>query len=459
MEQKRFDTILGKQRARARLREFIGTNLFSYKNARVLCLPGENGREIEHVYRKLGFQDKNIVGVEMDPSAARGVRSHYPNIDVREGDLHSVVKAIVTSGKEEPFDVVSLDFCGQFSLDKLTCLRLLQTAGKLKNRCVIATNFFAGREKQDAQYMIRLEYSQAACERQSDEEAIFDLLNGGDIAATINSGVPLDVARDHAPRRATINELTHYAAMIRLWRAYGIVIGEREIDDLIRIRNRPITERADFIRFFVGSPTEAPGVACVLKMFELQNILEAALQMFPGALSFTNDGSPSTIAFALARRAMELFIHVYGRSQMLAAHAGYSYINDAGHKMISDFCAFLYHEDKLNRQPTIFVPGEGGSIKLCPTPQSFGHPLAYVEYVNDVGLLIPKTLRREPNPLQPVARIDLGGGALPIDHGGMKNKIVAALKRGRTDDEIMAKWPVTIGTLRALRANITMGRT
>jgi hypothetical protein len=457
VEQRRFDMILGKQRARGRLREFIRANLFSYKNARVLCLPGENGREIEHVYRKLGFQDKNIVGVEMDPHAARGVRIHYPGIDVREGDLHSAVKAIVVSDKEEPFDVVSLDFCGQFSLDKLTCLRLLQTAGKLKNRCVIATNFFAGREKRHTQNVIRLEYSQAASEGESDEEAILALLNGEEIATTIDSDVPLGVARDHAPRRATINELTHYAAMLRLSRVHRIVIGEREIDDLIRVRNRPITERADFIRFFMGNSSEAPGVACTLKIFELQNILETTLRMFPGAIRFTNNNNPSTIAFALARRAMELFIHAYGRSQMLTAHAGYSYINDAGHKMISDFSAFRYHEDKLNRQPTIFVPDGCGSIELCPTPRSFGHPLAYVEYVNDVGLLIARTLKR-PN-LQPVARIDLGGGALPIDHGGTKNKIVAALKRGRTDDEIMAKWPVTIGTLRALRANITMGRT
>lgn len=97
-EEKRFDMILGKQRARARLRDFIGKRLHSYRNGRVLCLPGEHGREIEHVYRKLGFQDRNIVGLEADAGAFQGVREHYPKITSHNETIDDYLSRVISIG-------------------------------------------------------------------------------------------------------------------------------------------------------------------------------------------------------------------------------------------------------------------------------------------------------------------------------------------------------------------------
>lgn len=456
--------ILGKQRARARFREFIGAHLFARKNARVLCLPGENGREVEHVYRKLGFRDENIVGVEMDARAARGVRTHYPRIEVREGELLDVVGDIVTSKSESPFDVVSLDFCGNFSPEKILALSLLQTTGKLADRCIVGTNFFAGREQKHTQLAIRGNYAAHLQSLASSAERAKFVTAGDAWGESIRAragGAKLNDARDDAIRSAIIQEMTHDGPMLLLSRQYHVTVQEAALDAHLKDRGMSREMRQQLVPMALkedgGKMLYGPQFALDIRMFEMRKALEALIRAHPGAWRIPESDDPGAVALSFARKAASAFLDEYGQAHVPVAHDGYSYINDAGHKMVSDYFLFQHHADALSALPRSMDIEDDGEIVLAPDPGTFWPPKAYVQYIYELSAryhAIPQLWVQKYKP-----RVDLGGGALPIDQDGMKAKIVKALKNGRTDDEVMAKFPVTKGTLSALRANITMGRT
>ena len=214
--EKRFDMILGKQRARARLREFIGKHLHSRKNARVLCLPGEHGREIEHVYRKLGFRDENITGIEADLASVKGVQEHYPHITVHEGTVaeyakQEAIRCIESEAKPRPFSVVSLDYCGVFSRDKLEFLSTMAALGHLSDNVVIAVNLFAGRESQVNQKEMR---EALAC-RLSFERKDPRISNVTQYLSTAR-GAELDDARDVCTALNVEDFVCHQAAGRRM---------------------------------------------------------------------------------------------------------------------------------------------------------------------------------------------------------------------------------------------------
>ena len=152
---KRFDLDVGKRRLRKRWREFVKKRSFDRKQQRILCFPGEYGFEIEQVYRPLGFKDENIFGVERDPDAAKAIRSRYPKINLFEGEMVDFVNQY----EGPPFGVVSLDYCGHFSDDKMKPLMLLTAGGRLGDRCCVCLNLLAGREQTEDKETLRSLYA------------------------------------------------------------------------------------------------------------------------------------------------------------------------------------------------------------------------------------------------------------------------------------------------------------
>lgn len=460
--EKRFDMILGKQRARARLREFIGEHIFDRKNARVLCLPGENGREIEHVYRKLGFRDENIVGAEIDRHAAKGVRTHYPRIDLREGSLLDVVQKIVTSPDEPPFDVVSLDFCGNFTEEKFFPLRFLQMTGKLARRVVVASNLFAGREQTRGQQDLRSGYMQHLIGGASSEELaqfVYSTEAWADHATKQSDNVTLASARDHAARTAMINELTHYGPSCTMSRMHNIAISREDLERTLKSRGVNNESRRHIVPYVMTNPFTMPMGAVLAQTHELYEALLPILKNAPKAFKATIDSNstPEVVALAWARKVGSAFSDDFGQAHVPIAEAAYSYINDAGHRMVSDYMLFQDNSEHLRRLPQAIAVDTEGGLFLDPDPDDFRPPHEYAQYICKIVQRYHKIPQLWTQGIS--ARVDLGGGALPIDQDGMKEKIVKALKNGRTDDEIMAKYPVTVGTLRALKAHITMAKT
>ncbi len=130
-----------KRKWRKEWAQFIDENTDKKNRARmrVLCLPGKNCLEIP-LYVQLGFDPKNIVGVEGGDRVARAefeLNAPKLGIDHRVGDLEDILST------EAPFDVVSLDFHGFMGKKNFEiCQRI-----PLADKAVVMTNFLARREK------------------------------------------------------------------------------------------------------------------------------------------------------------------------------------------------------------------------------------------------------------------------------------------------------------------------
>lgn len=127
---------------RTKLKGFIGENTdpSKRKDMKVLCLPGVECLEIP-LYLELGFQPKNIIGVEagivqgkIHPEVIERFRKNAAKfgIQTRIGKLENILK---TEGTV--FDVVSLDFLGPVNLTVQAILRDI----RYSPRTVVATNF------------------------------------------------------------------------------------------------------------------------------------------------------------------------------------------------------------------------------------------------------------------------------------------------------------------------------
>jgi len=125
---------------------FIKETFSTPSDKKVLCFPGDGGREIIEVYRKFNIPDHNIVAVEKDTGIAKGLRERFPNVDVQGGELHDYV----TKNPNERFDIVSLDFMSTYEGNRATINKIIQL-GLLKPHSILGTNFFYSREAKATQ--------------------------------------------------------------------------------------------------------------------------------------------------------------------------------------------------------------------------------------------------------------------------------------------------------------------
>lgn len=135
---------------RKKLQEFINehTDLEKRKHLRVLCLPGKRCLEIP-LYLELGFNPKNIVGVEGGDQQARTEfqqNAEKLGIDFRLGKLEKIVKE-----EKQPFDVISLDFLGPICVGYANILADLY----LSEKALLMVNFMAKRENKIAQLNLK----------------------------------------------------------------------------------------------------------------------------------------------------------------------------------------------------------------------------------------------------------------------------------------------------------------
>ena len=154
-----------KQLSRERLRDFIRKNLLCYrkpKNVRVVCFPGaekegEEAIEVKEVYDALGIPRKNIVGLEGDPEKAERLRRADLGIKVVNSFDVDFFEAT-----DQKFDVVSLDYTGQQTDDKLRALGLMVGKGMIERFGVLCTNYAAQRESEFMQTELLHKYTRVA---------------------------------------------------------------------------------------------------------------------------------------------------------------------------------------------------------------------------------------------------------------------------------------------------------
>ena len=460
--EKRFDMILGKQRARARLREFIGKHLHSRKNARVLCLPGEHGREIEHVYRKLGFRDENITGIEADLASVKGVQEHYPHITVHEGTVaeyakQEAIRCIESEAKPRPFSVVSLDYCGVFSRDKLEFLSTMAALGHLSDNVVIAVNLFAGRESQVNQKEMR---EALAC-RLSFERKDPRISNVTQYLSTAR-GAELDDARDVCTALNVEDFVCHQAAGRRMC-FHGPYSHCRhvKVDWLSPTMRQSMVwsiehNGLDQAKLLLGDHLPVFAIdACMNELIE--QLAEAAKHLPPRMLANDSTDVIERRVWIQGINCGDFLVHKHGPGYYLTAAERYSYINDAGHRMNSDYLYFRrVDQQRINRIRDWAVVDDDGFLQVCPEICAM-EPVEKILHIQALCQAFVPLLKDEMKIDEVPERIHLGGGAIPMDSEKVRQRITHLIQRGKTDDEIMSRYPVTVGSLRAYRAHVTRG--
>jgi hypothetical protein len=118
----------------------------------VVCLPGPEALEIIHVYDKLGIPRRRIWGVENHSDAVRQLRNLNLGIQIYEGDLIDFFNGKPdvrdkSLPNEEKFDIVNLDFQGQFKGEETNILSAIFHNNHYRKHMLLGTNFFGSRER------------------------------------------------------------------------------------------------------------------------------------------------------------------------------------------------------------------------------------------------------------------------------------------------------------------------
>ena len=148
----------------------------------------------------------------------------------------------------------------------------------------------------------------------------------------------------------------------------------------------------------------------------------------------------------------------------------YSYISESGKRMISDFVETRKFSKTLQQMQPMVVPlhykedAEKHRFVLEPdldvstTEKMTAYITRLSKAVRFYAENIAKHLQRsEADSWKP--RVDLGGGgAIPINEEKLKARVIELVKKGRSAEEIALKVPyLQPGTIRAIRAHVTMG--
>lgn len=137
-----------KQAAREQIREFIRYNFRNRDTAKlkVMCFPGaeqsgEEAIEVREIYDVLKIPRKNILGLELNSEKAERLRSAGLEIKIVEQKDCKFLQET-----NEHFDIISLDYTGNFGADEKYALRQIAARHLLGRRGILITNYLGKRE-------------------------------------------------------------------------------------------------------------------------------------------------------------------------------------------------------------------------------------------------------------------------------------------------------------------------
>ena len=221
-----------KQAAREKLSVFIRKKILPFRNPtgiNVVCfpgaeIPGEEALEVKKVYDSLGIPRENIVGLEEDPVLAKRLEEANLGICVvNDLDINYF------RNTQEKFDIISLDYTGQQTDDRLKALEVIIGRSLLNNYSILCTNYMAKRESKDMQKLLFHKFSRYGLDQngtlisREKEDGRISELEG------ILQGGSLDL-------KSVKNAITY--EIIRI-----LKLGKRNIEDLEILRRMPYTEQ------------------------------------------------------------------------------------------------------------------------------------------------------------------------------------------------------------------------
>lgn len=436
----------GKLRAQVRLREFIGAKLHSRKNSLVLCTPKPEAREIENVYRKLGFQDRHIIGVHQDGKTYRQMAEHYPNIKSKQISLEGfsalpdehLIEELARGSQPidlKPFSVVSLDLDTETSHPLLlTPLLALTCLGRLENNVVVAVNFLKQTEVEmsEDQDLSTEPVDMEAEERRWDTEAMDEIeyLVGEEAdrfhltRRSIFKGCRIDKSRMTSETKASFDQLT-------------ADLSEDELEKYLDVNS-----------VMIG------GACCRAELLvRIKEYLEMLQARKP--LPLPDGENIDSVALEHVKLAYHAFLIRNGFGYMLRDVERYSYIDDSGRTVNADYLHFQKLDERIKNHIYRWVSREGDQMVIDPILAA----LDLAPFAKTMQLAIVGIDKRcySLSPTKRSARIALGGGSVPLDEEKVRAGVIEMLKKGRTDEEILAKYPITVASVRSYRGRFELG--
>lgn len=474
---KRFDLDVGKRRVRKRWREFIKKRVGNRKTAQILCFPGEFGYEIEQCYRPLGFRDENIWGIERDPKAAKAIRERYPKINLIEMELAEFVNTY----DGPAFQVISLDYCGNFGTDKIRPLAMLTARGLITDRGCIAVNLMAGREQAEDKIGMRNLYARVLQDKMNMKGKTVSVYEAVELVNNANDEELAEV-RDNAVTHSILSTLGYLMPNMRvcfdfnLTKVRGSAVSlsptTKIIDDdgkgHMVLENVTVADGADKVQ--LGTQVKHEAIMDINSELRDLGIIKFAMLDSQIRESLRTKAIPADFFdYHMGRTLVMGFFDQYGLPDFPVTIERYSYVSESGRRMLSDFVETRTLRDVLDRMDTLVAPL---SRKDDPSTHRFMlHPKPEVNTLEGMNAYlarlkkfvyyyadnIAKHIKTEPDHWP--EREDLGGGeAIPLNEERLKARVVELIRKGRTAEEIAEKVPYfNAGTIRAIRAHVTMG--
>jgi hypothetical protein len=472
---KRFDLDAGKRRARKRLRLFVKKRVFNRKSAHVLCMPGEYGIEIEDVYRKLGFRDCNIFGVERHAKAAKAIQERYPGIYVHHGDLLDFVRQY----EGPPFDVVSLDYCGKATVEKLKPLALLSAFNLMAPKCVVHFNVMAGRERKEVQTTLRNSYARILFDKRLHKGEPIPAGDLTQIQGILDEAGEEDLSRvrEDAVTNGVLAQSSYLVPAMKVAGRYNlkectgsmihVPVGAQVMDSIeggersVVIHNAKLVEK-DLMAVATAIKHEAiQSVNKTLREARVTEYLKAEVR------AKMPDFDASVIDYHFGRDLVMFFYDKHGEAHLPVDLERYSYISESGRRMITDLVLFRSFEKELASIPNPIFPadpdeGEKGDHRFCLYwPETYkDNPAGWIQWLkrihNRYATKVAQYCKSLPEHWP--ERIDLGGGTVTMTEEKVKARVVEYIKAGRDNEYILRKFPtLKKGSLAAIRAHVTMG--
>ena len=402
------------------------------RNFRVLCFAGKEMTEVFDVYDELGVKRKNVVSLECDTREYDAMCAVNDSLEKRIKIVPASALDYLSRQPLQPFDLISLDYCGYFNDEKNLILDRIALHGWLSPRSVLVTNYLKGRETK----MVRDSFEHSSLYIK--EKIGLSSLSAeefGDLYRRIGeeeSADSFDLAdtRDAIVQTVPIQKMFNGSGFwnTSLFRTWINSFSPDTRDLLERIRK------------------DVNDGKCKQIMSYLQRVFEESAN------------NNTTKMFLLLLSTSEI------RQYVLKEHEAYAYVSDSGAPMISDF--YLFQQPILpptcqnpRKVVNYFVEDEGMRIRVKDDKAAIKMLRAFEEFVFKT---FPEQRVEDMSSIERVvleAERESSGSAAKrkttTSKKSMREVIYSALSAATPDIEIIAAYGVTKMQLAGYKAAYT----
>lgn len=427
------------------------------KEAKVVCLPGydENSKsslEIEKVYDKVGVRRENIVGIEQDKKIYEKLENADLGIELYLGSDGAFFNE--KNGKR--FDIVSLDYTGQYSRKRMNDLCNLFKNQILNEKSILYTNFFGARESDLTQRLYNLylsdgmlwEFIEDVVGIKKDKSAegirihqIAEAMQKRELVERRDDGISWNILNLAYDARVLDENFNYEMAK----KDTGFMKDLKDMRDELIHHDAELFEKLEKLDIIMDKDLgDDDGFAMLYNIYSKKPLLFIS--------KLRKDLMSQGFSDEEARIINSYFIPIENQAYFCEDMQRNNYRNVAGKLMMGDLFFFDQKREKFNLP--VKIENIDGVNKLSIKGKIAASPFKGYEkkILNDMKrIVITNALAQRSIP----PRIDLGSSYKPkADNDTLKGELL----NGTPEEEIYEKYrDVNPRTIAAIKAHITMG--